>query len=292
VVVAVANKLLDLIPADKKTGQGIKLRLEKNMKIGTGMGSSAASGVAAAVCINELFGKVFKQDAPELLQSVIYGEFVACGAAHSGNALPCLIGGPTIILDSKTLEHTHFRTPELYIVLVSPDLVVTTRDARRLLWESPYDIPKLIQGTQRILKKYLELGKLFEIVEADYRGIAKEEAYAATVKNYLTGSLEVIHGFINDDIDLIGKGLERDSIVTAVRSTLIKGFDSVKKAAVASGAKAFCISGSGPALFALARTAGECTLIGDSMVQAFKKEGVEATKYISQINPRGAYAVY
>lgn len=51
---AVGQKVFDLIPEKLKKGKGVQLVLEKNMKIGTGMGSSAASGVAAKKFISPI----------------------------------------------------------------------------------------------------------------------------------------------------------------------------------------------------------------------------------------------
>src|SRR3989344_2567027 len=58
VVEAVGQKLLEYA----KSKNGVKLILEKNMGIGTGMGSSASSGVATAVAANEAIGRPFQKD--------------------------------------------------------------------------------------------------------------------------------------------------------------------------------------------------------------------------------------
>lgn len=293
VVEAVGKRIYDLATEDEffdemKKWKGIKLILDKQMKIGTGMGSSAASGVAAAVAVNELLGQPYKTHSSELLQSVVYGEFVACGAAHSGNAIPCLLGGPVFIFDSKSLEHKKIPTPSFWIVIVSPDLSVETREARRLLWESPYNIPLLITRTQMLLKKYFDKKPPFKLTEKEYAGIVKKGGSQENVRDYLTGALEVMYGFLTDNSSGVGKGLEKDKIVTACRATLIRSFTEVKKAALIAGATAFCISGSGPAVFGLAASRKQAEKIGHAMMDAFAKYKIASRSFTSQISEKGA----
>lgn len=285
---AVGQKVFDMIPQKLKKGKGVQLILEKNMKIGTGMGSSAASGVAAAVAVNALFGNPLSTSDPEFLQACVHGEFVACGSAHSGNVMPCLFGGLVFIFNSKTLEHTIVSPPSLFVVLVSPDLVVTTREARRVLWESPYDIALLIRRTQELLKDSFTREPPFIVTDADCKEIVKKSGELSVVRNYLTAGLHVAYGFKTGDLEMIGSSLERDSIVTACRGQLIKGFSDVKEAARKAGASAFCISGSGPAVFCLAKTKQDAEKYGDAMITAFKQNNVHAKMYVSKINQHGA----
>lgn len=290
VVEAVAKKLYEAIPNDrKKENKGIKLVLEKNMKIGTGMGSSASSGVAAAVAINDLHGRPFTHKSPELLQAVVYGEYIACGAAHPCNAIPCLVGGPIFILSSKNLTFRKIKTPPFHLALISPDIIVTTREARRLLWESPYDIPLLIKRTQELLEQNINRQPPFQITDESLKGVPETQEGIPIVKEYLKGALEVMYGFINNDAELVGRGLDRDKIVTKVRLTLIKGYEDVKCAAKASGASAVCISGSGPAIFTLNKNEKTAIAVGNAMQEAFQKNGVTSRIYISEISSEGAH---
>jgi len=143
-----------------------------------------------------------------------------------------------------------------------------------------------------MLRKRLEQEIPSLVTEKEYQGIAKNPRRARNVQQYMTGGLEVMQGFLGNDVELIGRGLEKDTIVTAVRATLIKGFQDVKKAAKEAGAAAFCISGSGPAVFALAKTQQHAEKIGNAMIQAFNKNNVQAKKYVSRINEEGAKVLF
>lgn len=115
--------------------QGAEITLIKNLPLGSGMGSSAASGVAAVVAINQLMGNQLKKS--ELLPFVMQAEFIACGSAHADNAAPGLLGGLILIRDNHPLDIIEIPTPdELMCVLVHPHVEVKTRDARQVLRQS------------------------------------------------------------------------------------------------------------------------------------------------------------
>lgn len=114
---------------------GAEITLIKNLPLGSGMGSSAASAVAAVVAINHLFDN--KLSRRELLPFAMQAEFVACGSAHADNAAPSLLGGLILIRDNHPLDIIEIPTPdELMCVLVHPHVEVKTRDARQVLKRS------------------------------------------------------------------------------------------------------------------------------------------------------------
>ena len=81
---------------------GAKITLIKNLPLGSGMGSSAASAVAAVVAVNHALGEPFLK--ADLLPFVMQAEFVACGSAHADNAAPSLLGGLILIRDNHPLD--------------------------------------------------------------------------------------------------------------------------------------------------------------------------------------------
>jgi homoserine kinase len=112
--------------------QGAEIILHKNLPLGSGMGSSAASAVAAVVAINYLMNEPLSRE--QLLPFVMEAERMACGAAHPDNAAPSLLGGLILVRESSPLDIIRIPTPdELTCVLVHPQLEVRTRDARQVL---------------------------------------------------------------------------------------------------------------------------------------------------------------
>lgn len=130
---AVIKAFLKNLEIDK----GIDIYLNKKMPLGSGLGSSAASSVAAIFAINELLGGPKKL--AELLPYAMEGERIACGAAHADNVAPGLYGGFVIIRSYDPLDVISLKTPpELYATLVHPHVEVKTKDARKILRKQIY----------------------------------------------------------------------------------------------------------------------------------------------------------
>ena len=118
----------------KKIGSsaGAEIVLYKNLALGSGMGSSAASSVAALVAINHLHDDVLKRE--ELLPFAMEAERIACGSAHADNVAPSLLGGFVLIRGYDPLDVTTIPTPDdLFCTLVHPHLELKTEDSRRVL---------------------------------------------------------------------------------------------------------------------------------------------------------------
>lgn len=114
------------------TGFGAEIMLKKNLPLGSGMGSSAASSVAALVAINHLFDNRLTKE--ELLPFAMEAERIACGSAHADNVAPSLLGGFVLIRGYEPLDVTRIPTPDnLFCTLVHPHLELKTSDSRRVL---------------------------------------------------------------------------------------------------------------------------------------------------------------
>jgi len=112
--------------------QGVEIELYKNLPLGSGMGSSAASGVAALVAINHLMGSPLTRE--QLVVHAMEAERIACGSAHADNVAPCLLGGFVLVRDYYPLDV--IKTPateNLYATLVHPQIELKTSDSRRVL---------------------------------------------------------------------------------------------------------------------------------------------------------------
>lgn len=111
---------------------GISIELEKNLPLGSGLGSSASSSAAAVFAINELLGNPLT--AKELIPFAMEGERVACGSAHADNVAPSLLGGFLLIRSYNPLDIIQVKCPEeLFCAVVHPDIELRTSDARRIL---------------------------------------------------------------------------------------------------------------------------------------------------------------
>jgi len=111
---------------------GIEIELHKKMPLGSGLGSSAASAVAAVFAANILFDNPLSRN--ELLPFVLEAEKSACGAAHADNAAPALLGGFILIRSYNPLDTISLAVPdELICTILHPALEIRTEYARKIL---------------------------------------------------------------------------------------------------------------------------------------------------------------
>lgn len=111
---------------------GIALELHKQMPIGSGLGSSAASSAAAAVAVNRLLGDPFRVE--ELLPFAMEAERVASGAPHADNVAAALLGGFVLVRSSNPLDVIPLHVPEnLHYTVVHPKIEIRTEDTRNIL---------------------------------------------------------------------------------------------------------------------------------------------------------------
>ena len=115
-----------------KSDLNLNITLEKNMPLGSGMGSSAASSAAAVFAVNYLLGGPLSTT--ELIPFAMEGERVACGSAHADNVAPALLGGFTLIRSYRPLDIIPVQGPDdLYSAIVHPHIELNTSDSRRVL---------------------------------------------------------------------------------------------------------------------------------------------------------------
>lgn len=110
----------------------IEITLEKNMPLGSGMGSSASSSAAAVFAINHLLNNPLSTI--NLIPFAMEGERIACGTAHADNVAPALLGGFTLIRSYHPLDIIPVQCPDdLYSAVIHPHIELNTSDARRVL---------------------------------------------------------------------------------------------------------------------------------------------------------------
>jgi homoserine kinase len=110
---------------------GFEVTIDKRIKPGSGLGSSAASAAGAVVAANHLLGNIFSNE--DLVRFAMFGEKVASGVKHADNVAPCIYGGVTLIRSIYPLDIISIPTPQLFVTVVHPQIEVRTSDARQIL---------------------------------------------------------------------------------------------------------------------------------------------------------------
>ena len=127
----VAGAALLAMLEDIKDAPGLRLTIDKKIKPGSGLGSSAASAAGAVWAAGKLIEQNFTNEA--LIRYAMFGEKVASGVKHADNITPCLLGGVTLIRSIMPLDVIKLNSPELHISIVHPQIEVRTSDARQIL---------------------------------------------------------------------------------------------------------------------------------------------------------------
>lgn len=110
---------------------GFEVLIKKNIKPGSGLGSSAASATGVVIAANHLLQNRF--DKNELVQFAMFGEKVASGVKHADNVAPGIFGGVTLIRCIFPLDIVSIAPPPLFVTVVHPQIEVKTSDARQIL---------------------------------------------------------------------------------------------------------------------------------------------------------------
>ena len=226
---------------------GLDIDIVKGIPLGSGIGGSAASAAAAALATNHLLQEPFKRE--ELVESVLRGEFVASQARHGDNAIPALLGGAISVSSHKA---DSFKRLPLHafpsIIVLLPEIQVKTADARALLPE--------------------------------------QVSFKEAIDN-ASDLAQLMSGMVMSDWKLVGKKIMSDRFVEPRRARLIPGFESIRAASLEAGALGCAITGSGPAVFALA-TCPDLDAIGKQMQMAAAEHGLNSSYFISEIDFDGA----
>jgi len=108
---------------------GFELEIDKGIPLGSGMGGSAASCVAALVAANALLETPLPREA--LYPCALTGEAIASGGRHGDNIGPMLLGGLVLATADRLVR---IPVPQAWhCVLVHPDAILETRRARQAL---------------------------------------------------------------------------------------------------------------------------------------------------------------
>jgi homoserine kinase len=107
----------------------LAIRSKSDIFVGSGLGSSAAAIVAGLFGANMMLGRPL--DTRELLKIATEME------GHPDNVAPALYGGLVVsVMSRDEIITRRYETPELVIVIVKPDVDLSTRAARAVLPKS------------------------------------------------------------------------------------------------------------------------------------------------------------
>ena len=232
--------------------RAVDLEIEKRMPLESGLGSSAASAVAAVVAVDALLG--LDLPAAALLRHALAGEILASGGAHADNLAPALFGGLVLV---RSLEPepdvVELPVPQgLTCALARPHTHVNTRESRsRLDRHLPLE------------RAVTQWGNAAALVASLYR----------------------------NDLELLSRSLV-DVVAEPVRGPNVPGFYEAKQAATESGALGCSLSGSGPAVFALCDGAGRAREVAAAMAAALEHAlGVDCDRLVSPLPAPGAHVI-
>lgn len=145
-----AGAALEAMCAGLGLGFGFALELDKGIALGSGMGGSASSCVAALVAANTLL------DAP-LPRHALYpfaqaGESIASGGRNGDNIGPMLLGG-LVLASADRLTRLHVPA-HWHCVVVHPHLQLETLRARGVL-DAPYTLSQFVEQSAALAQLLL-----------------------------------------------------------------------------------------------------------------------------------------
>ena len=200
--------------AQDQTPIKVQMTLDKKMPVGSGLGSSACSVVAALAGLNAFYAKVqkFSFDKKTILKMTGQMEAQISGSLHYDNVAPCYLGGLQLMVpDEEVISRVLPGFNDCYYVMAYPGIEVSTKAAREVL-PTNYSRADVISFGQN----------LATFVDACHR---QDKAQAFSV---LT-----------------------DVVAEPYRTNLLPKYQQAHDYLMAQGAHAVGISGSGPTLFCI-----------------------------------------
>lgn len=220
------------------------IEIEKNIPVGYGMGSSAASAVATAISFNSLFG--LEMDENKLLDYSAEGELASAGVKHYDNIAASLFGNFVVVKTYPRLEFIKIKAPkDLIVVICVPQIKVPNMKT---------------EVSRKIIPRKVNLEK--------------------AVHN-IANACSIVAGFCNQDINMICNGIN-DCIVEPVRKKMIPGYDELKKRSMEEGAMAFTISGAGPSSIAFSNSRKKSLHLAEVMREEYKKLDIKCETFLNR----------
>lgn len=247
-----AGVVLQKMTRDFGIDDDLDVFISKGVPMGSGLGSSAASAAAAAVAFARLFE--LRVGKTELIRYAGEGEIASAGTRHYDNVAASLLGGFVIVREIPRLDFIRITPPDdLVLVVAIPLLKMPDRKT---------------EYARSVLPKKVPL---------------------KNVSQNISNATTLVTGLFRKSVELIAMGIE-DGIIEPARSRLIPGYDRVRTRAIEAGALAAVISGAGPSMIAILRTAEREKSVRRAMALGFKEVGLSCQTLICRPS-RGARIV-
>jgi len=152
---------------------GFEIEIYKNIKPGSGIGSSAASAVGSVFGMNELLGRPFNKT--QLTGFAIKGEALASKCEHADNLAPALFGGFTLVKSISPLQILEIpSSDDLYATIIHPQIEIKTSESRAIL-------PKKIALSDAITQ-WANFGSLIHALHTSDYDLIKESLHDVVVE--------------------------------------------------------------------------------------------------------------
>lgn len=223
-----AGRALESLLAATGARHGFDLELHKGIALGSGLGGSAASAVAAVVAGNALLDTPLPREA--LYPHALAGETVATDSVQGDNVGPMLVGGVALATPERLLR---LHAPPLWSAVVHPHFVLETRRARAVLAE-PYLLADVVRhGTHLALFLTGLARNNLDLVAAGLRDVLVEPRRAALVPGFAQVKAAALdHGALGASLSGAGPSVFG---WFATREAAIQALDSMRAAFAAAG---------------------------------------------------------
>jgi homoserine kinase len=167
--------------AKLRKGVGFEIELDKGIPLGSGMGGSAASAVAALVAANALLEEPVSIET--LYDLAIDGESAASGSRHGDNVAPMLLGG--LVIAPASGSPVRVPVPStLFCTLVHPHFVLETRRARAAL-KGAYELHDFVVQSEGLALLLAGCwAKDFELIRRGFRDVLVEPRRAGLIPGF------------------------------------------------------------------------------------------------------------
>ena len=213
---------------------GFEIEIYKNIKPGSGIGSSAASAVGSVFGMNALLGSPYNKT--ELTQFAMKGEALASKCEHADNLAPALFGGFTLVKSLSPLEILKIPSPDnLYATIIHPQIEVKTADSRAIL-------PKEVK-LQEAIVQWANFGSLIHSLHTNNYQLMKRSLHDAIIEPHRSKLIpfykEVKQAALNAGAlgtNISGSGPSIFSLCKGIETATLVS-DAIKKVYLSTGIK-------------------------------------------------------